>query len=169
MSGEKIYDNKNLNYVKKNFKNSLKFRLLLLKILPMGYLSGMRIKELNEEKCIVTVPYKWINKNPFKSTFWAVLGMAAEMSSGALIVMYIYGQKPTISLLVSKCESEFVKKASDITTFICNDGLIIKKAVTEAIQTSEAITFSTSMTGKNKAGEDVAHFKFTWALKKRSN
>ena len=49
------------------------------------------------------------------------------------------------------------------------DGLIIKKAVTEAIQTSEAITFSTSMTGKNKAGEDVAHFKFTWALKKRSN
>ena len=134
----------------------------------MGFLSGMRVKELNEEKCIVTVPYKWINKNPFKSTFWAVLGMAAEMSSGALIVMYIYGQKPTISLLVSKCESEFVKKASDITTFICNDGQIVKKAVTEAIHTGEAITFTTSMTGKNKAGEDVAYFKFTWALKKRS-
>ena len=168
MLEEKIYNPKNQDYVKKNFKNSFKFRLLLFKILPMGFLSGMRIKELNEEECIVTVPYKWINKNPFKSTFWAVLGMAAEMSSGALIVMYIHGQKPTISLLVSKCESEFVKKAADVTTFTCNDGLIVKEAVTKAIKTGEAVTFSTSMTGKNKAGEDVAYFKFTWALKKRS-
>ena len=87
MSEEEIYNPKNQEYVKKNFKNGFKFRLLLFKILPMGFLSGMRIKELNDEKCIVTVPYKWINKNPFKSTFWAVLGMAAEMSSGALIVM----------------------------------------------------------------------------------
>ena len=69
MSEEKIYNPKNQEYVKKNFKNSFKFRLLLFKILPMGFLSGMRIKELNEEKCVVTVPYKWINKNPFKSTF----------------------------------------------------------------------------------------------------
>lgn len=168
MSEEEMYNPKNQDYVKKNFKNSFKFRLLLFKILPMGFLSGMRIKELNDEKCIVTVPYKWINKNPFKSTFWAVLGMAAEMSSGALIVMYIHGQKPTISLLVSKCESEFVKKAADVTTFTCNDGLIVKEAVTKAIKTGEAVTFSTSMTGKNKAGEDVAYFKFTWALKKRS-
>ena len=82
--------------------------------------------------------------------------------------MYIHGQKPTISLLVSKCESEFVKKAADVTTFTCNDGLIVKEAVTKAIKTGEAVTFSTSMTGKNKAGEDVAYFKFTWALKKRS-
>ena len=59
-------------------------------------------------------------------------------------------------------------EASDVTTFTCNDGAIVKKAVTEAIQTGEAIEFSTTMTGKNKAGEDVAHFKFTWALKKRS-
>ncbi len=167
MSEAPLFQEKDLSFVKRNFKNNFRFRFLLFKILPMGFLSGMRIKELNEDECVVTVPYKWINKNPFKSTFWAVLGMAAEMSSGALVVMYIHGQKPSISLLVSKCESEFVKKASDITTFHCLDGQIVKKAVTEAIQTGEAITFSTSMTGKNKAGEKVAQFKFTWALKKR--
>ena len=54
----------------------------------MGFLSGMRIKKLNKDQCIVSVPFKWINKNPFKSTFWAVLGMAGEMSTAALILQY---------------------------------------------------------------------------------
>ena len=52
----------------------------------MGFLSGMKIRKLNEEKCKVTVPYKWINKNPFKSTFWAVLGMGAEMNTATLLI-----------------------------------------------------------------------------------
>ena len=32
----------------------------------MGFISGMRIKALDENKCVVSVPYKWLNKNPFK-------------------------------------------------------------------------------------------------------
>ncbi len=167
MSENKIFNEKHNAFIKRNFLNSLRFRLIMFKILPMGFLSGMKIKVLNEEKCVVTVPYKWINKNPFKSIFWAVLGMAAEMSSGALIILYIHGQKPTISLLVSKCEAEFVKKADEVTTFTCNDGLLIKQAVINAIETGKAIEFQTKMTGQNSSGEDVAYFKFTWALKKR--
>ena len=167
MSNKPIFEDKHMSYIKKNLLNSIKFKLFLFRMLPMGYLSGMKIKELNEEKCVVTVPYKWINKNPFRSTFWAVLGMAAEMSSGALIVLYIHGQKPTISLLVSKCQGEFVKKADDVTTFTCTDGPIIKQAVINAIETGEGIEFETTMTGKNKSGEDVAYFKFKWTLKKR--
>jgi len=63
------FSQSNLEYIKKNFKKSWKFRLHLFSILPMGYLSGMKIKELDLEKCHVEVPYKWLNKNPFKSTF----------------------------------------------------------------------------------------------------
>ena len=76
----------------------------------MGFLSGMRIKKLNEDQCVVTVPFKWINKNPFKSTFWAVLGMAGEMSTAALILQYTYNQKPSFSTLPLKCEADFNKK-----------------------------------------------------------
>ena len=77
----------------------------------MGFLSGMRIKKLNEDQCVVTVPFKWINKNPFKSTFWAVLGMAGEMSTAALILQYTYKHKPSFSTLPLKCEADFNKKA----------------------------------------------------------
>ena len=160
---------KNQKYIKKNFTNSLKFRFILFKILPMGFLSGMRIKELNEEKCSVTVPYKWLNKNPFKSIFWAVLGMAAEMSAGALVILFTHGKKPSISLLVAKCEAEFIKKATSKITFICNDGDLINNAINEAIETKEAVQIETYMEGIDSDGDIVAKFKFIWSLKQRSN
>ena len=78
----------------------------------MGFISGMRIKALDEKKCVVSVPYKWLNKNPFKSTFWAVLGMGAEMNTAALILQYTLNHKPTISTLPLKCNAEFIKKES---------------------------------------------------------
>ncbi len=167
MSSEYTFNPQHIEYLQKAFKNNLKFKLLLFKILPMGFLSGMKIEELTEEKCVVSVPYKRLNKNPFRSTFWAVLGMAAEMSSGALMTMYTYKQKPSISMLVANCKGEFVKKATDVTTFTCEDGKLIREKIIEAIQTNEGQTIPTKMTGRNKAGEVVALFEFTWTIKAR--
>jgi hypothetical protein len=58
-----------------------KFRLYLLSKLPSAFFSGVRVCYIDEEKCVVTVPYKWFSQNPFKSTYFACLGMAAEMST----------------------------------------------------------------------------------------
>ena len=89
---------------------SFKFKLFLLFKLPMGFLCGMRIKELNNESCQVTVPYKWLNKNPFKSTFWAVLGMAAEMNGAALLLQYTQGQKPQSQPILFHAKPNSLKK-----------------------------------------------------------
>lgn len=162
-----IFNQNNIDYIKKVFNNNLKFKFLMFKILPMGFLSGMRITELNEEKCIVSVPYKRLNKNPFKSTFWAVLGMAAEMSSGALMTLYTYKQKPSISMLIAKCEGEFVKKATGKTYFECNDGNLIKNKIIDAIKTESPQTIPTTMIGRNSNGEVIAKFCFLWTIKTR--
>jgi len=168
MSEQFEFDQSQKNFIQKNFTNNFKFRLTLFKILPMGYLSGMKVIELTEEKCAVTVPYKRKNKNPFQSTFWAVLGMAAEMSSGALLTMYTYKQKPSVAMIIVNCTGSFVKKATDITTFTCNDGLKIKEAIKTAIQTNEAQVIECNMKGVNNSGEEVASFTFTWSVKARN-
>ena len=162
------FNSKDLQYIIKNFKKSWKFKFRLFSILPMGYLSGMKIKKLDEKACHVEVPYKWLNKNPFKSTFWAVLGMAAEMSSGALVLVYTYNQNPSISMLVSKTEGIFLKKATGKTTFVCEDGEKVKNAIIKTIQTGEGVEFETNMNGYNTNHEKIAQFKFTWSVKKRS-
>jgi hypothetical protein len=144
------------------------FRLYLILNLPMGFLSGMRVRELSEERCKVTVPFKWLNKNPFKSTFWAVLGMGAEMNTAALILQYTYKHQPSISTLPLKCESEFLKKATGITKFVCNDGLEIKEKINIAVKTKKPIIIETYSEGLNKDAETVCKFKFTWSVKVRN-
>src|SRR6478752_8652955 len=95
----------------KSLKHPLKFRMFLLSRLPNAFFAGLRIKDLDEAVCRVTVPYKWFTKNPFRSTYFACLSMAAEMSTGALAMMHVHKKEPAVSMLVTKVESEYFKKA----------------------------------------------------------
>lgn len=155
-------------YIQKAFSSPFKFRLTMFTQLPLGFWVGMRVRELNEDRCVVTVPYKRLNKNPFRSTFWAVLGMAAEMSSGAILTLYTYKQKPSISLLVGHQTGTFTKKAVGVTTFVCEAGQAIKAAVQKAAETGEAVEVLCPVKGYNAAQEVICEFTFTWSMKARS-
>ena len=97
----------------------------------------------------------------------AVLGMAAEMSTGALVKMYTYKLNPSVSIIVGDCSGEFVAKARDITTFVYNDGERIADTVKKAIKTGEPQEVLCQTVGYSKAGEEVARFTFTWKMKRR--
>jgi hypothetical protein len=90
-------------------KHPLKFRMFLISKLPSAYFAGVRVKDISEEKCVVTVPYKWFSQNPFRSTYFACLSMAAEMSTGALGMMNIYKREPKVSMLIIDMKGEFFK------------------------------------------------------------
>lgn len=149
-------------------KHPLKFRLFLLMKLPAAFFSGIRVREIEEGRATVTVPFKWLTQNPFRSTYFASLSMAAEMSTGVLALAQVYKRKPAVSMLVVKVESEYFKKATDRTTFSCEDGLLFRQAIEETIATGEARTVRAHSTGRNKAGEVVAEFWVTWSFKVRS-
>ena len=155
----------NFQLFSKQMTNPLKFRMFLLSKLPSAYFSGVRVKSLDENKCEVTVPFKWFSQNPFRSTYFACLSMAAEMSTGALALAHLYKRKPAVSMLVVKTEGEYFKKAVDKTTFLCEDGLEIKKRIEDAIESGEGRTIRAKTIGKNKAGELVAEFFITWSFK----
>ena len=145
----------------------LKFRMFLLSKLPSAYFSGVRVKSLDENKCEVTVPFKWFSQNPFRSTYFACLSMAAEMSTGALALGHLYKRKPAVSMLVVRTEGEYFKKAVDKTTFICEEGSQIKRMIEEAVESGEGRTIRAKTIGKNKAGELVAEFFITWSFKSK--
>jgi Domain of unknown function (DUF4442) len=145
----------------------IKFRMFLLTKLPAAFLAGVRVREVDEKKCVVTVPYKWLSQNPFKSTYFACLSMAAEMSTGSLALLQVYKINPPVSMLVVKVESEYFKKATGRTSFVCEDGELFQKAVEETIATSEARIVKAKSIGKNKEGEVVAEFFITWSLKRK--
>lgn len=152
----------------RQMRNPFKFRLFLLSRLPAAWLAGVRVREISENRCRVTVPYKWLSQNPFRSTYFACLSMAAEMSTGALAMAHLYKISPPVSMLVVKVESEYFKKATARTSFSCEDGPLFQKAVEETIATGEPRIVKARSLGKNKEGELVAEFYITWSFKAKS-
>ena len=146
-------------------KHPLKFRLFLLMKLPSAFFAGVRVRDIDENQCIVTVPYKWFSQNPFKSTYFACLSMAAEMSTGALAMAHLYKRNPAVSMLVVKVESEYFKKATGRTTFSCEDGETMLHAIEESTATGEGRIVRARSIGKNTDGEVVAEFNITWSFK----
>ncbi len=133
--------------------------------LPAAYLCGVRTKHIDNEKCIVGVKFKWINKNPFKSMFWAVQGMAAEFSSGALMITKIQESGKRVSMLVTSNNATFTKKAIGKIRFTCNDGKAIDDVLKKAIETGEGQTLWMQSVGINEDGIVVSTFNFEWSVK----
>lgn len=139
--------------------------MFLLSKMPSAYFSGVRVKYADEEKCVVTVPFKWFSKNPFRSTYFACLSMAAEMSTGVLAMAHTFKQEPAVSMLVLRTEANFMKKATGVTSFTCEDGRLVKQLVREAMASGKSATAIMRSTGVNEAGETVAEFAITWTFK----
>jgi len=136
--------------------------------LPAAYFSGVRVKSISEESCVTSVKHRWINQNPFKSMFWAVQGMAAELSTGALVMSCIQDSNARISMLVANNRANFSKKATGRITFTCNDGEAIKNAIEKAVQTGEGQTCWMKSEGVNANGDVVSFFEFEWTVKVKS-
>lgn len=150
-------------------KHPIKFRLFLLSKLPSAFFCGVRVKFADEKKCVTSVPFKWLSQNPFRSTYFACLSMAAEMSTGVLALAHIYKRQPQVSMLVSKVEGTFLKKAVGRTLFTCEDGQVIKQTIEDAIISNEGKIVTARSFGRNKEGEIVAEFAITWSFKVKSN
>ena len=149
-------------------RHPLKFRLFLLQKLPSAFFSGVHIAEIDEAKCTVSVPFRWFTRNPFRSTYFACLSMAAEMSTGALAMAHVHKREPSVSMLVVKTEAFFYKKAINNTSFICEEGIKMKDAIEHAIQSGQGESVTVKTTGWSESHERIAEFMITWSFKARS-
>jgi hypothetical protein len=136
--------------------------------LPAAYFCGVRTKFIDTYKCVVTVKHRWINQNPFKSMFWAVQGMAAEFSTGALMMIKIKESGKQVSMLVTSNSATFTKKATGRITFTCIDGNLIDVALQKAIETGEGQTIRMTSVGVNEEAIEVSRFIFEWSMKVKS-
>lgn len=144
-----------------------KLNKFLIFKLPSAWICGVRVKTIGENHCITTVQHGWINQNPFKSMFWAVQGMAAELSTGVLVMQEIQQSGKKISLLVISNKAAFVKKATGKIAFSCQDDNNIAMAIDQTIKTGEGQTFWLQSKGVDEANELVSTFDFEWTVKLR--
>lgn len=145
-----------------------KLNTFLMLKLPSAWLCGVRIKEIDSTKCITGVRHKWINQNPFNSLYFAVQAMAAELSTGALVMDKIQESGKKISMLVAQNNATFSKKAIGRIRFVCEDGMKFSSALEKAIETGEGQTFWMTSRGLNEEGVEVSVFNFEWTIKSKT-
>jgi Domain of unknown function (DUF4442) len=146
-------------------ENPIWLRIFMLAKLPSAYFCGVRLKSITDKACYVSIRYKWLSKNPFKSIYFACLAMAAEMSTGVLAMAYCYKKEPKVSMLVTKIEATFSKKATGKIMFKCSDGHRIAEAIEEALRSGKSTSVNAYAYGEDKTGDYVATFIVTWSFK----
>lgn len=154
--------------LKQQVSSPWKFGLFLLSSLPIGLLAGMRLRHIDEHKCVTSVPFKWLTKNPFQSIYFAVQSMAAELSTATPCLIAIQGHKPSVAFIIVDLKANFHKKGIGRVYFTCEDGAKAFDAVDKAIATGESQTATFKTVGKMKDGTVVSEFEFTWSFKQRS-
>ena len=152
-------------YTKNNRMSNFKFHFLLLTKLPIAWIAGLRLKSITPKECSISVELGFLNQNPFQSMFWAVQGMAAELSSGLLCIEKITNSGHNISMLVLSQCATFSKKAKGKIVFTCGQGDEILHTLDELILSREPRTLTLTSSGLDETGVEVSRFEFTWSFK----
>lgn len=142
-----------------------KLNYFLLVKLPSAYFTGVRVEQISENKAVVRVKHRWISQNPFNSLYYGVQAMAAELSTGVLVLKKISESNKRISMLVTKQSATFTKKGRGVVRFTCDDGYKIDSAIADTIKTGQGQTILLRSQALNEADEIVSSFEFEWSLK----
>ena len=148
-------------------KKILKFNLYTFFNLPSAWWSGVRVTSFDDNVAEVSVRHRWVNQNPFGSIFWAIQGMAAELSTAIFVMREIKKTGYPVSMLVINNKATFKKKAKGLIKFQCSQGLEVTKVVQNAIDNNEAKKITLKSIGKDTSGDEVSAFEFEWTIKRK--
>ena len=158
---------KNKIRFQKKMLNPIFFKLFLILKLPLAFLAGVKLKTLNDTHSTIQLKYNCLNKNPFKSIYFAALSMAGELASGILAASFIYKNTPQVSMLVVGLKIEFSKKAVGLINFNCNQGKEIQDCINKSIVTKEGQSLIITTTATDQEGDVVAIFNIKWSFKSK--
>ena len=97
--------------------------------------------------------------------YFAVQAMAAEMSTGLLLIAKIRESGQPVSMLVANNRAHFSKKARGRLRFRCTDGAALEAAVREALASGEGRTVWVRSEGRDESGDLVSSFEFEWTVR----
>ena len=148
-------------------KKILKFNLYTFFNLPSAWWSGVRVTSFDDNLAEVSVRHRWVNQNPFGSIFWAVQGMAAELSTAIFVMRAIKKTGLPVSMLVLNNNATFKKKARGLIKFHCSQGIEVSKVVQNAISEGKSKKITLKSVGKDMSGDVVSAFEFEWTIKRK--
>jgi hypothetical protein len=138
--------------------SGFKFRTLMFFQIPLIWFSGIKVYAFNRNNCVVKLPFTRRTKNPFQSVYFAAQCMAAELSTGLLMMAETLETGKKCSMLVTDMKANFIKKANMDIYFSCDPKSIIVDAINFSLQTKEPVKIKLLSEGKMLDGALVDNF-----------
>ncbi|MBS65311.1 MAG: thioesterase [Euryarchaeota archaeon] len=151
--------------LKSEFKSLLgpvKFRLFSLVSMPAARFAGLRMDHLDESSCVTSIPGGWRSQNPFKTMYWAVQGMGAELATGAAPFAMSRAMPEKLRMFVVGTEANFTKRAKGRISFTCEDVSAARKAIELSASTGESVECDMRTIGTDSSGDIVSEWVFKW-------
>jgi len=142
-----------------------KFRSMMFFQIPLIWFSGIKVNQLNRKACIIKLPFTKRTQNPFRSVYFAAQCMAAELSTGLIVMAETLETSKKCSMLVTDMKASFLKKAIADIYFTCSPENTITDALDLSLKTKEPVKIKLISEGKMNDGTVVAQFEFEWSIK----
>jgi hypothetical protein len=141
---------------------SIKFRMFSLVSMPTARFAGLRMDRINDEICSTSIPGGWRSRNPFKTMYWAVQGMGAELATGAAPFAISRAMSEKLRMFVVGTEASFTKRAKGCITFTCEEVSSARHAIEKSMDSGESVECVLKSTGRDISGEIVSEWIFKW-------
>ncbi len=145
-----------------------RFRLYLLRSLPLALAAGLRLVRLDAQECVVGLPGGWRTRNPFGSTYFAAQAMAAELSTGAPAMLLAQAATRSTALILVEIRAVFAKRILGPVQFSFSDVPAMSDAIERAGRQDEPVTFTANSLARGEDGLVLSAFEVTWSFKRRA-
>ena len=141
---------------------SIKFRMFSLLSMPTARFAGLRMDRIDDEICATSIPGGWRSQNPFKTMYWAVQGMGAELATGAAPFAISRAMPEKLRMFVVGTEATFTKRAKGRITFTCDEVSSARNAIEKSMDSGESVECDIQSTGRDSSGDIVSEWIFKW-------
>ncbi len=155
-------DDTKLSSEYKSLRRRIRFRLFTALTMPAAWFSGLRMDDIGNQSCTTSLPGGWRSQNPFKTMYWAVQGMGAELSTGAVPFAISRSMSEKLRMFVVGTEAKFVKRAKGRITFTCDEVVKSREAIEESMKTGKPTEIELTSVGRDDSGDIVSEWVFKW-------
>lgn len=133
--------------------------------MPLLALVSPSVEVLDADRCLVEIPFGWRNRNIFGTMYFAASMMAAEMTTGGLVLFHNAVRPEKFSYIVRSVSADFAKPARSRVSFECVQGDDVAAMFEEAMQSGERINRVLEVVGRREDGVEVARVKVEWSIR----
>lgn len=134
---------------------------------PMIGLAGLEIMTLDDNECVVKIPFKPENRNHVNSMYFGALSVGADGAGGLLAQYQIIKNGLNTTLLFKDFKANFLKRPEGDVYFVCKEGQKVKGMLDKVAQTGERVSEPVHVDAFVGSPGDVkvAEFELTLSLK----